>query len=109
PCPFWEDFVTMGALFVVPAPPLEFPAALFRAAALIPGVVVVRPATDAIGRPGVAVALTYDGVRSEWIFSRRSLRWLGERDVSVATGKVTGESAILKAGFVNRPGQIPPG
>jgi hypothetical protein len=82
-------------------------AALYRAAALIPGVTVVADATDAIGRHGVAVALTYQGVRTEWVFSKQTLLYLGERDINIANGSTNGESAVLQRGFVNHVGQVP--
>jgi hypothetical protein len=84
-------------------------------AALIPGVTVVADATDAIGRHGVAVALTVEDVRYEWIFSRQTLRYLGERDIYVAkppdldvtVGSIADEAAVLQRAFVNHAGQIP--
>src|SRR5215831_9591021 len=81
--------------------------ALYRAAALIPGVTVVRHATDAIGRPGIAVAMTSVGIRQEWIFDRHTLLYLGERDIKVADGSVFGLTAVLQRAFVNHRGQIP--
>jgi aminoglycoside phosphotransferase (APT) family kinase protein len=89
------------------AAPPRVSAALYRAAALIPGVTVVANATDAIGRHGVAVAFTYQGTRTEWIFSRQTLQYLGERDINVANGSTTGEAAVLQRAFVDHPGQLP--
>jgi hypothetical protein len=102
-----EAFTTIGDLLHEAIAPPRVSAALYRAAALIPGVTVVADATDAIGRHGVAVALTYQGVRSEWIFSKRTLIYLGERDIKIADGSTTGMSAILQRAFVNHAGQIP--
>ena len=83
-------------------------AALYRAAALIPGVTVVRHATNAIGRHGVAVAFTYLGVRSEWIFSEPNPpQYLGQHDIKLADGSTTGESAVLERAFVDHKGQVP--
>lgn len=70
---------------------------------------MVPDAVNAVGRHGVAVAFSYGGVRSEWIFSRRTWQLIGERDTLVRTGSVTGVSAILARAFVSQPGQIPPG
>lgn len=103
-----EAFTTIGDLLHEAIAPPRVSAALYRAAALIPGVTVVADATDAIGRHGVAVALTYQGVRSEWIFSRRTLLYLGERDIKIADGSTVGMSAILQRAFVSHAGQ-PPG
>jgi hypothetical protein len=109
PSPDAEAFTTIGDLLRESIVPPRVSAALYRAAALIPGVTVVPDATDAIGRHGVAVAFTSDGVRSEWIFNKRSLRLIGEREVTVRTGAVVGVSAIEVRAFVGHPGQIPPG
>jgi hypothetical protein len=65
-------------------PTPEMLAALYQAAALIPGVEKVD-AVDAIGRHGVALALLdkFDGSRSEWIFNPKTFAYLGERNVQV--------------------------
>jgi hypothetical protein len=102
-----EAFTTIGDLLREAITPPRVSAALYRTAALIPGVTVVADATDAVGRRGVAVAFTYQGTRTEWIFSKQTLQYLGERDVNVANGSVTGESAVLQRAFVGRAGQLP--
>jgi hypothetical protein len=102
-----EAFTTIGDLLGEATVPPQVSAALYRAAALIPGVTVVANATDAIGRHGVAVAMTYQGVRSEWIFSKHTLRYLGERDINIANGSTTGEAAVLRRAFVDHAGQVP--
>jgi hypothetical protein len=102
-----EAFTTIGDLLREAIAPARVSAALYRAAALIPGVTVVPDATDAIGRHGVAVAMTYQGVRSEWVFSKQTLQYLGERDINTANGSTTGEAAVLQRAFVNHAGQIP--
>jgi hypothetical protein len=102
-----EAFTTIGDLLGQAIAPPPVSAALYRAAALIPGVTVVSDAIDAIGRHGVAVAFTYQGTRTEWIFSKKTLLFLGERDVNVANGSMTGESAILRRAFVDHVGQLP--
>jgi hypothetical protein len=107
--PDQEAFTTIGDLLRESIAPPRISAALYRAAALIPGVTVVRDATDAIGRHGVAVAFTYGGVRSEWIFDPHTLQLIGEREAIVKTGAVVGETAIIVRAFVGRPGQLPPG
>jgi hypothetical protein len=102
-----EAFTTIGDLLREAIAPPRVSAALYRAAALIPGVTVVADATDAVGRHGVAVAMTSQGVRSEWIFSRQTLQYLGERDINIANGATAGEAAVLQRAFVNHAGQIP--
>jgi hypothetical protein len=102
-----EAFTTIGDLLSEAIAPPRVSAALYRAAALIPGVTVVAHATDAIGRHGIAVAMTGAGIRREWIFSKRTLLYLGERDIKVADGTIFGVSAVLQRAFVDRVGQIP--
>jgi hypothetical protein len=89
-------------------------AALYDAAATIPGTSVVKSA-DLAGRKGTAVARTSDfGVRTELIFDSRTHRLLGERTVAVRDlkpgirkGEVTGFTAQLKIAIVDRAGQLP--
>jgi hypothetical protein len=102
-----EAFTTIGDLLGAAIAPPQVSAALYRAAALIPGVTVVPDAIDAIGRHGVAVAYTFRGIRTEWIFSKKTFRYLGARDVNVATGSSAGVSAVLRRAFVDHAGQIP--
>jgi hypothetical protein len=66
-------------------------AALFRAAATIPGVEAVASAKDAVGRTGVAVAMTDPGgMRQEYIFDRHTYLYLGARTVIVDPAKARG-------------------
>jgi hypothetical protein len=102
-----EAFTTIGDLLGGSIAPPQVSAALYRAAALIPGVTVVADATDAVGRHGVAVAFTYQGMRTEWIFSKLTLQWLGARYVNVANGETVSDAAILQRAFVDRVGQLP--
>jgi len=102
-----EAFTTIGDLLSETITPPAVSAALYRAAALIPGVTVVQDATDAIGRHGVAVAFTFRGIRTEWIFSKQTLQYLGERDINIATSSTFGESAVVQRAFVDHAGQTP--
>lgn len=102
-----EAFTTIGDMLGGAIAPPRVSAALYRAAALISGVTVVPDATDAIGRHGVAVAYTFRGIRTEWIFSKKTFRYLGNRDVNVTNGSSAGVSAILQRAFVDHAGQIP--
>ncbi|MFG2833413.1 CU044_5270 family protein [Streptomyces zaomyceticus] len=95
-----QAFTTIGDLLVESWPTPELTAALYRAAAKIPGVVTVDSATDAVGRKGVAVARLDEssGQRTEWIFDSKTLTFLGERTVQVkGTG---GEGGLIKPGTV---------
>jgi hypothetical protein len=110
-----EAFITIGDLVRGAIAPPRVSAALYRAAALIPGVTVVPDATDAIGRHGVAVAMTVEDVRYEWIFSKQTLGYLGECDIyvvkppdlTIRVGSVASEAAVLQRAFVDHAGQIP--
>lgn len=107
PGPDAEAFTTIGDLMRETIVPPRTAAALYRAAALIPGVTVVGHATDAAGQAGVAVAWTVGHDRDEWIFNPATGQFLGERDYNTVTGAVTGESAVLQRAFTAKAGQLP--
>ena len=111
PGPDQEAFVTIGDLLRNTIAPPKVAAALYRAAALIPGVTFIPDATDAVGRHGVAVGRIGPGVdggiRDELIFSRTTLRLMGERTVIARTGTTTSATAIITRAFVDHRGQIP--
>jgi hypothetical protein len=107
PSPDAEAFTTIGDLMRETIVPPQTAAALYRAAALIPGVTVVGHATDAAGRAGVAVAWTVGQDRDEWIFDPATGQFLGELDYNTVTGAVTGESSVLQRAFTTRAGQLP--
>ncbi|MFF4262933.1 CU044_5270 family protein [Streptomyces virginiae] len=98
--PDQEAFTTIGDLLRGSYPPAELTAALYKAAAKIPGVVTVDDAVDAAGRSGIAVARLdeHSGQREEWIFDRQTLAFLGERSVQVQ-GE-SGEQGLIKPGTV---------
>ncbi|WP_046732428.1 CU044_5270 family protein [Streptomyces humi] len=98
--PDQEAFTTIGDLLGESYPPAALYPALFKAAAKIPGVVVVDDATDATGRHGVAVARLDEasGEREEWIFDRKSHVFLGERSVQVRRN--SGTDALITPGTV---------
>jgi len=102
-----EAFVTIGDLLRDKIVPPKAGAALYRAAALIPGVTLVPHATDAIGRHGVAVAQTAEGIRTELIFSKKTLRLIGERTIIASIGLSTDATAIITRAFVDHLGQAP--
>ncbi|WP_166029341.1 CU044_5270 family protein [Streptomyces chilikensis] len=99
--PDQQAFTTIGDLLGESYPPAELSAALFKAAAKIPGVVIVQDAVDAANRTGVAVARLDEtsGRRDEWIFDPKNHDFLGRRTVQVREN-TTGEDALIKPGTV---------
>lgn len=75
-------FVYAAALLQLDAPP-ALRAALFHVLERLPGVQALGPATDRLGRHGIAVGLTTDGTRNELIFNPRTSRALEEAQVAV--------------------------
>ncbi|MFC8666848.1 CU044_5270 family protein [Streptomyces sp. NPDC057199] len=74
----------------------EVGAALYRAAARIPGVRVVENAEDLAGRPGIGLSFKDRDDRDVWVFDRKSLNYLG-----------SDEMALLGAGVVDKIGDTP--
>ncbi|MFB7827322.1 CU044_5270 family protein [Streptomyces hydrogenans] len=111
--PAQQAFVAVGDLLRGAFTPPATTAALFRAAARIPGVVVLPSAVDAAGRGGVAVARVHDGERSEWIFDAATARYLGERTVLTeagpwgGSGTVVTSVAVVGHGIVDEAGRLP--
>lgn len=94
--------------------PPKVNATLYRAAAKIPGV-VVPDSVDAAGRHGVGVArVDASGERDEWIFDKKSLTYLGERDylardtTNGKAGMLVGTTAVLARGVADQTGQTTP-
>ncbi|MFE6101025.1 CU044_5270 family protein [Streptomyces laurentii] len=89
--------------------PARTAAALYRAAAKIPGVVVVENSEDATGRAGLALARVDEryGERTELVFDRTTFAYLGSRGVQVTEydgvkpGTVTERTAILERAVVD--------
>ncbi|WEH17353.1 CU044_5270 family protein [Streptomyces sp. VNUA24] len=110
-------FVAIGDLLFESYPPAEVGAALYKAAAKIPGVVAVNDAVDATGRHGIAIAREdpVAGERTEWIFDKKTLRFLGERvvvvkatpDSPLKVGTVAHTSAITERAVVDATRQVP--
>ncbi|MGW6393452.1 CU044_5270 family protein [Streptomyces sp. NPDC055103] len=111
--PDQQAFVTIGELLREQLAAPKVSAALYKAAAGIPGVTVVEDAVDAAGRHGVAVARVHNGERTEWIFDRNTLEFLGERGVMVEdrpwakSGQVTATTAVLSRGVTDKTGEVP--
>jgi hypothetical protein len=104
-----EAFVTIGDLIRETIVPPPTAAALYRAAALIPGVTFIGRVTNAEGRPGIAIAWTDSQDRYEWIFDPATLQFVGERDYDMSRGTpiVIGNTAIVQSTFVSKAGQLP--
>lgn len=106
-------FTAIGDLLRESLVPPQTSAALYRAAAKISGVEVVRGVTDAAGRRGIAVAHTERSRRNEWIFDEQTYEYLGERSyLVVATGDgpagtMLGTTAVLQRAVVSKLGQRP--
>ncbi|MGW6538535.1 CU044_5270 family protein [Streptomyces sp. NPDC055051] len=111
--PDQQAFVAIGDLLRGTVVPPATTAALYRAAARVPGVVTLPGAVDAAGRTGVAVARVHDGERVEWIFDGETGRFLGERTVLLRSGPwgqegdVVTSVAVVARGVVDEPGQLP--
>ncbi|MFI1251820.1 CU044_5270 family protein [Streptomyces anulatus] len=115
--PDQQAFSTIGDLLREQVVPSKLAAGLYRAAARIPGVVLVDDSVDAAGRHGVAIARTdeTDGARTEWIFDRETYTYLGERTVQtrdaegVRAGTVRGHTAVTDRAVVDAVKQRPAG
>jgi hypothetical protein len=89
-----EAFVTIGDVLRSGLVPADLRAALYRAAAWIPGVRLVDRTANLDGRPGVAVGRgNPGGARDEIIFDREAGQFIGERSVS-NTGAVVSSTAV---------------
>ncbi|MCC3768002.1 CU044_5270 family protein [Streptomyces sp. UNOC14_S4] len=108
-------FDTFGTLLGRGVMPPATEAALYKAAAKIPGVVQLPDAADADGRHGVAIAREDHqlGERTEWIFGKQDLNFLGRRTYLTRTGErgeagtLVWANAILERSVVDKPRQIP--
>ncbi|MFI5740149.1 CU044_5270 family protein [Streptomyces anulatus] len=115
--PDQQAFSTIGDLLREQVVPPKLAAGLYRAAARIPGVVLVDDSVDAAGRHGVAIARTdeADGGRTEWIFDRETYTYLGERTVQtrdvegIEAGTVRGHTAVTDRAVVDAVKQRPAG
>ena len=102
-----EAFTTIGDLLGEAIAPPQVSAALYRAAALIPGVTVVRE-RDRCDRPPRRRGRhdTRPGLRTEWIFSKHTFATSANAPSTPPTARQR-RSAVLQRDFVNRAGQIP--
>ncbi|MFE9636890.1 CU044_5270 family protein [Streptomyces sp. NPDC006463] len=110
-----EAFEEIGSIIGEQVVPPGVAAALYQAAAKIPGVVVVQHSQDAAGRDGIALARVDEqrGSRTELVFDRSTYTYLGSRGVQirqegeVKPGTVIERTAVLERGVVNGQKQRP--
>lgn len=77
----WESFALATDLIRDTYARPELRAALYSYMAGLSGIELVGKTTDALGRPGVDLASTHDGIRHEVVFDRANGKILEERDV----------------------------
>lgn len=100
-------FATLGNLISEVVMPPKVWAAVYRAAALIPGVTVVDNVPNALGQRGIAIQESSGQATFQWIFNKQTLQYIGSRSYNTATGKTMSQSAIISSGIVARPGDLP--
>ncbi|MEV6672178.1 CU044_5270 family protein [Streptomyces sp. NPDC051162] len=111
----WTAFGEVGQLLEEQIAAPRISAALFKAAARIPGVALVDRATDATGRAGIAITHTGPDSRQEWIFDRNTYQYLGQREVLVKPyrglepGAITYETVVVKRAVVDAKKELPDG
>ena len=95
-------FERIGDLIAESVMPPRNAAALYKAAARIPGVVADPAATDATGRHGIGIRRddTRDAERSEWVFDAHDLSFLGSRTYLTRDTAIGGKGALLSADSV---------
>ncbi|MDH6626245.1 hypothetical protein M2271_004062 [Streptomyces sp. LBL] len=109
-----EVFERIGALLGGMMPP-RTAAALYRAAAKIPGVTPAPQARDAIGRKGLGIARddTRYGMRDEWVFDEKNFAFLGSRSYLTKdttygkAGTLLSSRAELEHGVADEAGRRP--
>ncbi|WP_055534342.1 CU044_5270 family protein [Streptomyces graminilatus] len=107
-------FEQIGALLGGVMPP-RTAAALYRAAAKIPGVTPAPKARDAIGRQGLGIARddTRYGIRTEWVFGTKDYAFLGSRSYLIKdtsygkSGTLLSSDAELDHAVVDEAGESP--
>lgn len=115
--PDQDAFDAIGELLQETLMPPKTAAALYKAAAKIPGVSVDSDAVDAAGRHGIGVARdnTRYGWRTAWIFDSATLEYLGERTYLIRDttlgkkGTLTGQTAVLERAVVDALREKPSG
>ncbi|ARZ70293.1 hypothetical protein SMD11_4699 [Streptomyces albireticuli] len=111
----WDAFKESGSMLHEQLAPPETSAALYKAAARIPGVTLVENTTDAKGRPGIAVAFVRGDSRFEWIFDKSTYAYLGQREVllketdGMKPGTVVGQTSVVTRAVVDAEKELPGG
>jgi hypothetical protein len=99
--PNLRAMLTISNVLINSIAPPKLNAALYRVAANIPGLHVVRHATDPLGRPGFGVTFSSDRTRIEWIFNSKTLHLLGERLTFAKDGKKDRQFSARARAFVH--------
>lgn len=110
-----RTFDKLGDLIQESLLPPNLAAAVYQAAAKIPGVELGGQAQDAAGRTGLVVSYLDEdaGLRKQWIFDPQTLEYLGKRTVLAgssrmgADGALVETKAVLERGVVDGVGQVP--
>lgn len=108
-----EAFVTIGDLLREQIAPPAVTAALYKAAAMIPGVHVIDDVVDVTGKHEVAVALNNPIATNEWLFDKSSLEYVGEQTISLKAGPlgpvgtIVGTQIMVERAIVDRAGEVP--
>jgi hypothetical protein len=87
----WETFAIVGEMLRETYAPPALRAALYEVVANLPEVEYLGRVKDAVGRPGLAVASTHNGIRQEMIFDPETAQLLGENNVLVDPDELTVE------------------
>jgi hypothetical protein len=104
-----ETFTLIGDMLRETSAPPAVRSALYTIASELPGVQLVGPTHDQLGRAGTGVAYVSRGLRDELIFDPQTSALLGEQQSVVETsrenpfppGSVIGWAAYLASGVVN--------
>jgi hypothetical protein len=104
-----ETFQIIGDLLRDTSAPPAVRSALYTIASQLPGVELIGPTYDQLGRPGTGVAYVSKGLRYELIFDSQTSALLGEQQSVVERskenpfppGSVIGWAAYLASGIVD--------
>ena len=105
--PLQEIFDTLTENIMPPA----VAAAFYRAAAQLPGAIIVPDATNAAGRPGIGITWPSPNPgrvdQMELIFDKTTLQNIGAEQFNAKTGAVDFKIAPLQRAFVDKAGELP--
>jgi hypothetical protein len=100
-------FLVLDGLINTAVLPPRLWGAVYRAAALIPGVTAVDNVPNVFGQRGIAIQESSGESTYQWIFNPKTLRYIGSRAYITATGQTTSESDVISTGIVARAGELP--